>query len=229
MKNILIGVLVVGIFFVSFLYFDARRAPSPQSYFVLSTHAFYQRLDGQLSPKKLLFIGDSMVQGLAVSEISEKAINFGIGTDIVSGVRSRLKDYRSTQTSDCLFINVGINDLIRGYSLNSTLREFSQLFRSLAEHPRVLVGELIPVKSLSPKLERVVDDISLFNKMLAEEIENHENVLLIKQYDIFLGDGNELSDAYHIGDGLHLNTAGNRLWIEHLKRQLRLNHCAIET
>ena len=228
MKSILLGILTIGIILAVLLCFDATRSASPQSYFVQSTHTFYKRLDEQLSPKSVLFVGDSMVQGLAVSEISEKAINFGIGTDTVSGVRTRLEEYKSKNSSECLFISVGINDLLQRHSVASTLQEFTNLFRSLSKHPKVLIGEILPVRSLSPKLERVNGEISALNSMLAQEIENYDNVLLVKQYDIFLERGNELSDAYHIGDGLHLNAAGNRRWIDHLKQQLRLNQCEIE-
>ena len=203
MKNILIGILIAGILFVSFLYLDAKKMPSPQSYFVQSTHVFYKRLDRQYSHRTVLFIGDSLIQGLAVSEISKDAINFGIGTDTVGNVRARLSDYKSTSNTDCIFIGVGINDLIRGQSLASTLSEFSLLLASLSDHPRVIVGELLPVNSLSAKLKRIAGDISAFNLMLAEEIDKYDNVSLVKQYDIFLNDGNELSTIYHVGDGLH--------------------------
>lgn len=229
MKNILIGILIAGILFVSFLYLDAKKMPSPQSYFVQSTHVFYKRLDRQYSHRTVLFIGDSLIQGLAVSEISKDAINFGIGTDTVGNVRARLSDYKSTSNTDCIFIGVGINDLIRGQSLASTLSEFSQLLASLSDHPRVIVGELLPVNSLSAKLKRIAGDISAFNLMLAEEIDKYDNVSLVKQYDIFLNDWNELSTTHHVGDGLHLNTSGNKLWIEHLKRQLPQHHCEVET
>lgn len=229
MKNILIGILIAGILFVSFLYLDAKKMPSPQSYFVQSTHVFYKRLDRQYSHRTVLFIGDSLIQGLAVSEISKDAINFGIGTDTVGNVRARLSGYNSTSNTDCIFIGVGINDLMRGQSLASTLNEFSLLLASLSDHPRVVVGELLPVNSLSDKLKRIAGDISTFNLILAEEIDKYDNVSLVKQYDIFLNGGNELSNMYHVGDGLHLNTSGNRLWIEHLKRQLPQHHCEIET
>ncbi len=229
MKSVLIGILIAGILFISFLYLDIKNMPSPQSYFVHSTHVFYKRLDRQYSHRTVLFIGDSLIQGLAVSEISKDAINFGIGTDTVGNVRARLSDYRSTSHTDCIFIGVGINDLIKGQSLASTLSEFSLLLASLSEHPRVIVGELLPVKSVSAKLKRISADITAFNLMLAEEIDKYDNVSLVKQYDIFLNDSNELSTIYHVGDGLHLNTSGNKLWIEHLKLKLPQHHCEIET
>ncbi|WP_412725705.1 GDSL-type esterase/lipase family protein [Alteromonas sp. D210916BOD_24] len=228
MKNILIGILFVGIICLSFLYLKASRAPSPQSYFVQSTHVFYKRVDRQLSHLSALFIGDSMVQGLAVSEISKNAINFGIGTDTVSGVRTRLSEYVSVNKANCLFVHVGINDLLKGHSLQSTIAEFSLLFASLAHHPLVLVGEVLPVTNTSPKLASIFNDISAFNAILAAEIEKHDNVILIPQHDVFLGEGNEMSDLYHNGDGLHLSTSGNLVWINHLKQQLLKYQCEIE-
>lgn len=229
MKNILIGILIVGILFVSFLYFDAKRVPSPQSYFVQSTHVFYKRLDQQFSNISVLFIGDSMIQGLAVSEISKEAINFGIGTDTVGGVHARLTEYSSTNAANCLFINVGINDLLRGRSVSSTLTEFSALLTTFSEHPRILIGEVLPVRNSSSKLARAFRNIAELNERLAVEVEKYDNVSLIKQHDVFLGAGNEISDLYHIGDGLHLSTAGYLVWINHLKKQLSDYQCNIET
>lgn len=229
MKNILIGILIVGIFFVSFLYSDARRVPSPQSYFVKSTHVFYKRLDQQFSKVSVLFIGDSMIQGLAVSEISKDAINFGIGTETVSGVHARLTEYSSVNTANCLFINVGINDLLKGHSVSSTVQEFSSLLATFSDHPRILIGEVLPVRNSTTKLARASRDIVALNAHLAVEVEKYDNVSLIKQHDVFLGAGNEMSDSYHNGDGLHLNTTGYVVWINHLKMQLSEHQCETET
>lgn len=228
MKNILIGILIVGLLSISYLYVDSVSVSSPQNYFVQSTHAFYKRVDKQLSYPSVLFIGDSMIQGLAVSEISQNAVNFGIGTDTVGGVNSRLKEYSATGKADCIFIHVGINDLLRERSIAATVNEFKGIFSTLSTHPNVLIGELLPVKSLSPRLARVSSKITAFNVLLASEVEKYDNVSLVNQYNEFLSEDFELSELYHNGDGLHLSTLGNRVWIRQLRRQLREHQCGMD-
>ena len=55
--------------------------------------AYQQRVDKNLSAGSNIFIGDSLVQGLAVSEITDKAVNFGIESRraSISAVQRKLR------------------------------------------------------------------------------------------------------------------------------------------
>lgn len=229
MKGFFAGVVFSCCLTLGYMYLVDKSNVSPQYYFVESTHAFYKRQDGQLSQKSVLFVGDSMIQGLAVSEVYPDSINFGIGTDTIEGVDRRIDEYQVVGNIDCLVIHVGVNDLLFGQSPASAINDMYALLSGLDSLPRVFVGELLPVKKVKPKLEHVAPKILEFNTLLAFEIEKFSNVTLIKQHDVFLNEDGNARKSDYVNDGLHLSTKGNLKWAKHIKSQLLLNNCKTDT
>ena len=74
---------------------------------------YHERMDSSIPTGSVIFIGDSITQGLATSAISQLSVNYGIGSDTTLGVIERLDTYHSINTAKAVVIAIGINDIKR--------------------------------------------------------------------------------------------------------------------
>ena len=74
---------------------------------------YHKRMDGNVPDGSVVFIGDSITQGLCVSAITCPSVNYGIGSDTTLGVLQRLQDYRSIDRASAVLLAIGINDMKR--------------------------------------------------------------------------------------------------------------------
>jgi hypothetical protein len=65
---------------------------------------YHKRMDGNIPSGAVIFIGDSITQGLAVSAVYPKSVNYGIGSDTTIGVIKRLSDYKSLSRARAIVI-----------------------------------------------------------------------------------------------------------------------------
>ncbi len=85
-----------------------------QRWFYEQTVAFHRRMDDCVPDQAVLFIGDSFIQGLCVTEVAAKSINYGIGGDTTEGLLARLPHYPSLNRARAVVVSVGENDLRKG-------------------------------------------------------------------------------------------------------------------
>jgi hypothetical protein len=69
--------------------------------------AHHMRLDGNVPSDALLFFGSSSVQSLAVGELAERAVNFGIGSETIPQLMERLPRYRSLASARGVVLAIG--------------------------------------------------------------------------------------------------------------------------
>lgn len=81
------------------------------SLFYKSMVDYHKRMDGSIPDGAVIFIGDSITQGLATSAISHAGVNLGIGLDTTAGVLNRLQFYKSIDRSKAVVLAIGVNDL----------------------------------------------------------------------------------------------------------------------
>jgi lysophospholipase L1-like esterase len=179
----------------------------------------YQRVDKNVSSGSVIFIGDSLIQGLAVSEISPKAVNFGIGHDTTEGILKRLHHYQSIQRAKALIIAVGFNDLNK-IDDHTLLANFDAILEGIDEHVAVYISALHPVDERLVQHSQISNQrIQAINLQLAEKTKAKANIYFSSVYAKLSKNG-KLDSRYHIGDGIHLNKLGNELWIAQLRKDL---------
>jgi len=178
---------------------------------------FHQRIDRNLDHNRIIFIGDSLIQGLAVSAITESGVNFGIGNDTTKGVLQRLSKYDSINWANAIVLSIGLNDF-KYRKIDQAIENYRTILDGISSTKPIIISAILPVdESVQPHFNNTA--IKVFNHQLAEITKEYSNVS-------YLDVGRHLSTAggllkkYHIGDGIHLNQAGNRLWIEQLKKCL---------
>jgi len=182
--------------------------------------AFHQRIDKNLAPKRVLFIGDSLTQGLAVSSITSNAVNYGIGNDTTVGVIDRLPLYQSIESSELVVLAIGLNDF-KYRSAEQILNNFNVILLTLSSARQVVISAILPVDE-SAQQDFKNTEIRQLNASLAELSLNFPNADFVNFSDKLSVSGN-LNYLYHIGDGIHLSKAGNDIWINSLKKWLAKN------
>jgi len=194
------------------------RQPNEITNHYRSMQAFYSRLDKNLHRGTTLFIGDSHIQGLAVSSVTQYAVNFGIGGDTTAGVIQRLPKYTSLHLASSIVLSIGFNDLQRrsNQAIVDNIRTILDFIP--ADTNTVLCaihlvdGNALGNHSLNPRIKQI-------NTMLKKISQEYPNVAFLNISN-FLSSNGELAAKYHEGDGIHLNREGYEIWIHHLMRAL---------
>ena len=182
---------------------------------------YHERMDANTPDGAVIFIGDSMVQGLCVAAVATPSVNYGIGSDTTVGVLKRLPKYRSLKRASVGVVAIGVNDLQRR-SNEDILKNYSSILKTIPEHLPLVLSAVLPLD------ERVHVDLAGINTRI-KELNSGLQVLCETQSAkcTFIDPGAKLIDSsgnlgkeFVDGDGLHLNGAGNSVWIKELKEAI---------
>lgn len=175
--------------------------------------------DSQVPGNAVLFIGDSITQGLFVSRVAACGVNYGVAGDTTDGVLRRLQVYGSLGSAGAVILAIGVNDL--KYRTNDEI---------VANYRHILAAIPVRVPIIFSAIHPVDDELrgSDWNRRIIELnsaarglCEMRENCLYSSVHDVLANNDGELSDSYHIGDGLHLSSSGYSVWSSELARQLK--------
>lgn len=205
---------------------DSLDLPEPQEGEFTEHYArmmrYHSRIDGNLPDRSVIFIGDSITQGLAVSAVATPCVNYGIGADTTVGVLHRISEYHSIQRSRAVVIAIGINDM-RRRSDQEILAHIQRMPTLIPESVPVLFSAILPLDE-SYREQWVgwnENRIEPLNDAIREWATHHDGIHFIDAGpDLVNADGN-LAAAYHIGDGIHLSSEGNAVWIRNLRSALK--------
>ena len=177
------------------------------------------QLDGSVENDSVIFLGDSITQGLNVAAVTNQAINYGIGMDTSYGLLKRVSQYKSLTKASTVVIAIGINDLIRvNRRPVDVLKNYEAILESLPSEANVIMQAVFPVdetKDFAGANAKIIQ-LNGMLKTLAKE-QGHTFVNLHERY---LSNGGNLKGFLHIGDGLHLSSEGYKLWITALNKTL---------
>jgi lysophospholipase L1-like esterase len=173
----------------------------------------HQRMDGNVPADALIFIGDSILQGLAVAAVADRSVNFGISGDTTAGVIKRLPIYRSVERARAIVLHVGVNDLAYR-TPEELLANFHSILTDLPGSRPIVVSAILP-------LDENVLNYSSGNREIKEI--NARLASLCREFDraIYVDAGLRLADTegnlerkYHVGDGVHLSNQGYDVLID---------------
>lgn len=176
--------------------------------------AFHSRIDPNLNDGVNIFIGDSLIQGLAVSSVIPNAVNFGIGGDTSLGVLKRTLNYKSIYRAKRVIISVGHND----FKVKKKIKTINNLKLILDLIPKDIEVTICSIFLIDDDIEKGITNFDIIN--LNTEIQKiallYVNVSYLDTNDWAILNG-KLSPEFHIGDGVHLNKQGYNLWIKQLR------------
>lgn len=178
--------------------------------------AFLSRVDKNLPEGVILFIGDSLIQGMAVTAVTPGAVNFGIGSDTTLGVLKRIQGYRSLASAKLVVLAIGVNDL-RHRENSAIVENLAAILNLMPDHTPVIVNAVLPVDE--PRLGKpgFNDRIRALNAKLEVLVNRRQNTQFLDIGAALIDESGMLAGQRHIGDGLHLSQSGYDLWIAALK------------
>lgn len=183
---------------------------------------YHKRMDANIPDNAAVFIGDSLTQGLCVDAITTPAVNFGIGSDTTVGVLRRLPHYRALERASLIVIEIGVNDM--QYRENGAIMEnYSQILDGLPRKARIIVSAVLPIEEkrvhTGDRKPITNDRIRNLNSGLATLCKQYpDRCLFVDIGDKLLDQRGQLAPALSDSDGIHLNSEGNKVWIEGLKK-----------
>jgi lysophospholipase L1-like esterase len=182
--------------------------------------SYHQRIDEQLPKGTVVFIGDSITQGLAVTNISPNAINFGIGSDTTVGVLQRLGAYSSLQRAEVIVLAIGVNDLKRRTE-DAIIENYEHILNKLPAHTPVIVSALHPVDEPIWGGSGINQRITTVNRGLQRLTDHYDNRIYCDVGNRLSDRDGNLQDLFHTGDGIHLNEKGYQIWSEGLRAAIK--------
>ncbi len=219
--HLVLGVILVRYSLFSFIPSDSSVSESvslPDTHFKRMVY-FHERMDASVPDGSVIFIGDSITQGLCVSAVSSLSVNYGIGADTTAGVLRRVGHYDSMQRARAIVLAVGINDLLQR-GAQEIGKDHETILDMLPIDVPVIVSAVLPID------EKIRDDtlrnseIIVLNRVLRELSVERPYVYFVDIRSQIVDESGDLSAKYHIGDGLHLNSSGYALWIKALREAL---------
>ena len=185
-------------------------------YYVDQLLTFNARKDLNLPQDAVLFYGDSLVQGLTVTKASGRAVNYGIGHATSTTVALQLQMHRNTSKAAVIVIAAGINDITRGKA-DQVLPAYRHALKSAPEAVPIIISKILPVSESKLRLSGVSREITKVNLGLDELCTGDPNTHCLDAGQKLANSAGQLDKRYHLGDGLHLNAAGNAIWLEQLE------------
>lgn len=179
---------------------------------------FNFRVAENIPENAIVFIGDSFVQGLCVAAVTPYGVNLGIGRDTTSGVLQRISQYGLIGRAKAIIVTVGINDLIQGFQ-DGIAERYELILQFIPRHVPVVLSAILPVDEQAT-LKVKNRDIVLVNRAISDVCSRYENCYFSEFAKNSIDFSGNLASKYHVGDGIHLNSRGYRIWISKLKNIL---------
>ena len=177
------------------------------------------QLDGSVAEGSVIFLGDSLTQGLNVAEVTNHAINFGIGMDTSVGLLKRIPEYKSLNRASTIVIAIGINDMLRKQrNPDAIIENYKKILDLIPPDKTVIMQATFPVDE-SMGLVGFNKRIITYNEKM-ESLAKEKGHLFLNIGSQLVGSQGGLKANFHIGDGLHLSTEAYALWIKALNKNI---------
>jgi len=181
--------------------------------------SLFEVLPRRGSGPTIVFLGDSLTDFCEWSELlGVPVINRGISGDTTADVLSRLDTVLTVHPSS-VFLMVGINDAVKGVSVESAAQNYRQIIQHIrASSPNTIIyaESVLPVYSPMANLRvgrgrgpGINEWVRAMNQQISSLAEN-KSVFFVDLRDD-LAQGEELNPRYS-ADGVHLNGAGYEVW-----------------
>lgn len=181
---------------------------------------YHQYMDGNVPDGAVLFIGDSITQGLCVTAVTDRSVNYGIGSDTTVGVLQRLPKYASMNRAAAVVIAIGVNDLKRRDNAE-ILGNYKKILDAVPAGTPLIFSAVLPLDDRTKEEgEQRNARIRELNKGLADLCAANPKCSFVESTPSLADETGNLRPSLHVGDGVHLNTAGYALWIKNLKEHL---------
>ncbi len=181
---------------------------------IANMQLYHGFIDAQIPASFVVFLGDSITQGLANSAVFPCSVNYGIGAQTTFDLRAYIERYKSINRAAAVVIMIGINDYYNGSS-NGIEERYKEIFMLVDENVPLVLNAIMPIDrphfSISPILK--------FNAFLSELCNTRPRCEFVNTWGILIGnEGEVISDK--LIDGVHLSSQTYREWGAMLKQAI---------
>lgn len=181
----------------------------------------YHYRSAELIPDgSIIMIGDSITQGFCVSSLGSPSVNYGIGSDTTLGVLERISEYK-LEKAKIVILAIGTNDF-KWRSEDEIIQNYQKIISKVPAGVPVLISSILAIdESVAHRLSGRNAKIKSVNDRLYKLAASDERVHFLDNTLLLTGSSSDLKKAYHVGDGVHLNNEGNRIWRDSLKKAIK--------
>ena len=178
----------------------------------------HRRMDENVPDGAVIFIGDSITQGLCVSAIACPSVNYGIEADTTLGVLQRLPYYRSICRASVVVLSIGTNDMV-SMSNEEIIENYNSILNKISKRIPIVLNAVLPIdeESRDDWRGRNQKRIKSLNQCIKKISTENNMMFFVDAGPLLVDDFGNLDDRYHVGDGVHLNSKGNAILIDALK------------
>ena len=167
----------------------------------------------------IVFCGDSITLFGKWDEFfpGYEVLNRGIGSDTTEGLYHRLYEIEDRHPKK-VFIMIGTNDGSRGIGKGQTIKNMESIIEELTvELPEtdIYIEDILPGKTADLG---EIEEINYGYEQIAKE---QDNVHYISLFHSFLRKDGSFNESLFSADGVHLNGAGYRVWIDELNEIIK--------
>jgi lysophospholipase L1-like esterase len=172
---------------------------------------------------EVIMLGNSLTHHFEWNEIFKNVNikNRGIMGDISKGVLQRLDNTLESKPKK-IFIEVGINDLLAGFAIDSVFKNYVSIIQTIklkSPKTRIYMQNILPTNwFIYDTHVPVINRICILNNQLKIYC-NDNKITFIDLYSNFQKN-NSLNPKYDCGDHLHLSGAGYLLWCSLIKNYI---------
>ena len=182
--------------------------------------SYHARLVAQIGPEYALFIGDSIVQGLCVACVTNRAVNLGIGGDTTLGAIARIQQYTTMASARVVVLAIGVNDLLERPPADIA-PHYRSLLRAVPPHVPLIASSVLPIdEAIAERGHRTNNNIAKLNGYIMRECRALQNCIFQNNSEYMRNGDSGLARTHHIGDGVHLSSRGYELFIDFLKMRI---------
>ncbi len=168
---------------------------------------------------RIVFIGDSIIQEMPISQITPNGVNYGIAGDTTKGLIDRLDTISPLNNAAAVVTLIGINDFWF-YGKEKIIDYYKLLLDIMPQKTKVIVNSILPIDD---------EYDSLPNNDLIDSVNSHiEQLCDLNDRFYYCDSNNRLKDSegtldrnFHIGDGLHLSEIGYVVLMQSIALKLK--------
>ena len=168
---------------------------------------YHQSMDDSVPPKAVIFLGDSITQGLATAAIAPYAMNYGIGGENTEQLLSAIPTYKSLDRASVIFLMIGINDFGQGKE-KGIIERFEKLDAALPHETPLVWSSVMP--AAHPNINYT--DVIPVNHAIKSLCEKRKNCTFIDTASFLLDPNGKMIPGFFT-DGVHLTADGYKQWI----------------
>ncbi|MGO9565931.1 MAG: SGNH/GDSL hydrolase family protein [Desulfomonilaceae bacterium] len=180
---------------------------------------YHKWMDGNIPDNSVVFLGDSITQGLAVAAVAPYSINYGIGGETTAQLLDAVPYYKSLRRAKTLVLAIGINDIAQGKQ-NGLNERYKRIIAAIPHEVPLIWSSVMPVK-VARWMKMNESDVSDANRTIKSLCERRGNCVFVDTHKFLTDSNNQIILRYFLDDGVHLSPEGYRQWIAALKEAMR--------